>query len=251
MNRAIEELYIDLVDMYLDFVCDFYIPNNLTDELYGFILDVEKDLNQSPYYKVYKYSDSQPRDDHGRWTDGGGSSGSSSSGQLSDSNPDFHPTSEEIINSVPEITAFDSEELNHVVHTSCKDILMAIKDDIPGTEATISISLDLTQKSEIQKGEPGAGTVNPIRMNVPYVSIHNHASGDTFSDRDIRKFVVDTNAKAICVIGNNGRIYILQKNKDFNWIQFGIKTHTIDDDYNYNLQVLRGADKYGLQYYKK
>ena len=77
MSRAIvEELYIDLVDMYLDFVCDFYIPNDLTDELYEFILDVEKDLNQTPYYKVYKYSDSQPRDDHGRWTDGGGSSGS-------------------------------------------------------------------------------------------------------------------------------------------------------------------------------
>ena len=78
MSRAIvEELYKDLVDMYFDFVCDFYIPNDLTDELYGFILDVEKDLNQSPYYKVYKYSDSQPRDDHGRWTDGGGSSESS------------------------------------------------------------------------------------------------------------------------------------------------------------------------------
>ena len=29
---------------------------------------------------INKYSDSQPRDDHGRWTDGGGDSGSGSSG---------------------------------------------------------------------------------------------------------------------------------------------------------------------------
>ena len=76
-KEIIEELYKDLVDMYFDFVCDFYIPNDLTDELYGFILDVEKDLNQTPYYKVYKYSDSQPRGENGRWIDAGGSGGSS------------------------------------------------------------------------------------------------------------------------------------------------------------------------------
>ena len=218
------------------------------------ILDVEKDLNQTPYYKVYKYSDSQPRDDHGRWTDGGGSSGSSSSGQLSDSNPDFHPTSDEIINSVPDITAFDSEELNHAVHTSCKDILMSIKDDIPGTEATISISLDLTQKSEIQKGEPGAGNITPIKMDVPYVSIHNHASGETFSIADLMIFHDDPNCKSIVVIGNNSNLYILKKNANFNstdFFEYCMRKHLGFTSYNNEDDFIQGADICGTSYYRK
>lgn len=210
-------------------------------------------------------TDYSTRDEHGRFTGsvphggnsgggssgGSGSSGESSGGTQSDSSGDFHPVTDAAIEAVPKIAEFGSDEVNQAVHTACKDILTAVKDDPPGTEATVSISLDLTRKSAVQKGEPGAGTVKPVVLDVPYISIHNHASGDTFSDRDIRKFVADKNAIAICVVGNNGRVYILQKTDSFNWIKFGIKTHSIDDDSNYNLQVTQGAEKYGLQYYEK
>lgn len=195
-------------------------------------------------------------DGSGGGSGGGSSGGSEGSGESgggtqSDSSGDFHPVTDAAIEAVPKIAEFGSDEVNQAVHTACKDILTAVKDDPPGTEATVSISLDLTRKSAVQKSEPGAGTVKPVVLDVPYISIHNHASGETFSDRDIRKFVADKNAIAICVVGNNGRVYILQKTDSFNWIKFGIKTHSIDDDSNYNLQVTQGAEKYGLQYYEK
>lgn len=205
---------------------------------------------------ISKYSDSQPRDDHGRWTDGGGgSSGSSgggaSSGRLNDSSPEFYPTSDEIINSVPEITAFDSEELNHAVHTSCKDILMSIKDDIPGTEATISISLDLTQKSEIQKGELGAGTVKAIPLDVPYVSIHNHASGETFSKRDLRKFIKDDSNIHSVVVGNNGHLFILSKTENYNDLKMiSALRYIIKSDGLSEEMICKGLKEYGIKYYE-
>ena len=37
----------------------------------------------------------------------------------------------------------------------------------------------------------------------------------------------------------------------FNWVQFGIKTHSFSESSDYNLQVLNGAEQYGLRYYEK
>ena len=93
--------------------------------------------------------------------------------------------------------------------------------------------------------------MQPVKMNVPYLSIHNHASGETFSSRDIQKFVADEKASALCVVGNNGKVFILEKTDSFNWVQFGIKTHSFIESSDYNLQVLNGAEQYGLQYYEK
>ena len=205
-----------------------------------------------------RYSDDQPRDDHGRWMGGGGgeSSGGTSDSdtltdQLNDSSVDYHPVTDAAIDSIPEIAVFDNAELNQAVHTGCVDVLKAVKDAPPGTEATISISLDMKQKSDVQIGEPGAGTVHPVKMNVPYLSIHNHASGETFSGRDIQKFVADEKVSALCVVGNNGKVFILEKTDSFNWVQFGIKTHSFSESSDYNLQVLNGAEQYGLRYYEK
>ena len=48
---------------------------------------------------IAKYSDSQPRDDHGRWTDGGGDSGGSSGGAVASNTEtasNSHPRNEEL-----------------------------------------------------------------------------------------------------------------------------------------------------------
>ena len=175
----------------------------------------------------------------------------SGSGKLSDSSNKFLKVTAEAIKSIPEINIFNSAELNQAVHDGCVDVLKAVKELLPGTEATISISLDIKQKSDVLIGEPGAGTVQPIKMDVHYVSIHNHASGETFSGRDIRKFVADEKARVLCVVGNNGKVFVLEKTNNFDWVQFGINTHSFNDSDDFNLQVLNGAEQYDLRYYEK
>ena len=213
---------------------------------------------ESAIININKYSDDQPRDDHGRWIEAGG--GSSSGGgassnpdkePLSDSSGEFHAVTDDAIESIPEITEFDSKELNQAVHTACKDILKAVKKDPPGTEATISISLDLTQKSKLQKGESGAGSVKLVTMDVPYVSIHNHASGETFSLNDIDRFANNINHKSMIVVGNNGKIFILSKTKNYD--SAGFSGHYLPYYYGLttpknNRQVLKGGIKYGTKY---
>lgn len=213
---------------------------------------------ESAIININKYSDDQPKDDHGRWIDAGG--GSSSGGgassnpdkePLSDSSGEFHAVTDDAIEPIPEITEFDSKELNQAVHTACKDILKAVKKDPPGTEATVSISLDLQKKSELRKGSPGEGTVTPIKMAVPYISIHNHASGETFSLKDVDQFASDYNNKAIVVVGNNGKVFVFSKTNNYNAERFsayylsrlyGIVTSESKE------QFLKGGTKYGTKY---
>lgn len=235
-----QDLLNQCMDIYLDMIEDNF-PFDLTECVWELIISISK------------YSDSQPRDDHGRWTDSGGGSGgdASSSGHLSDSKTDFIPVTNEAISSVPKITEFDDEEMNKTVNNACKDVLKAIKNDPPGTEATISISLDLTQKSAVQKGEPGAGTVKPVKMDISYVSIHNHPSGETFSLKDVDQFASDYNNKSIVVVGNNGKVFVLSKTNNYNAEGFsayylsrlyGIVTGESKE------QFLKGGTKYGTKY---
>ena len=89
-----------------------------------------------------------------------------------------------------------------------------------------------------------------ISFDEPYISIHNHPSGETFSGRDIDKFAYDKNHSAMCVVGNNGKLFILRKTEKFNWVEFGLKTIDFQDSADYAQTVLKGADNYGLEYYK-
>ena len=80
---------------------------------------------------------------------------------------------------------------------------------------------------------------------------HNHPSGGTFSEFDIDRFVIDEKAKAMCVIGNNGKWYILKKTSSFDWIDFEKSVLQISNKDDYAELVLKGAEKYGFKYYEK
>lgn len=189
---------------------------------------------------------------------GGNGAGGSLSGAaiepLSDSADEFHAVTDEAIDSIPQITVFDNAALNQEVHTGCVDVLKAVKDAPPGTEAIVSISLDAKHKSNVLIGEPGAGDIDPIRMDVPYVSIHNHASGETFSIADLMMFHDDKNCKSIVVIGNNSNLYILKKSTNFNstdFFEYCMKKHLGFTSYNSEDDFIQGAGVYGTSYYKR
>ena len=61
------ERILNTIDLYINSLQKDY-PKALTDNLWQAIINLRK------------YSDSQPRDDHGRWTDGGGGGSASGGG---------------------------------------------------------------------------------------------------------------------------------------------------------------------------
>lgn len=74
------ELLSECIRLYLD-IAEKDFSSGLTEGLYGLIMDIKKKLDPCYYVcktgYVIKYDPGQPRDDRGRWTDGGGSSGGS------------------------------------------------------------------------------------------------------------------------------------------------------------------------------
>ena len=213
-------------------------------------------LENENLYLLLKHSDDQPRDDHGRWTSDGSGSGAGLTGggdsgtmDLSDSSAEWKPVTQESIESVQNVTCFNDPKLNAAVTENCKQILSDVKDDPVGTEETISLKIsDL--KPVVSKGVPASGTVKPITLEEPYISIHNHPSGKTFSESDVSRFISSENAKAICVVGNNGKVYILSKKDDYDWESSQRKLIDIAGQPNYIELLTKGADRYGFTYYE-
>lgn len=172
---------------------------------------------------------------------------------LRDSNLIWSPVTEKSLSAIPDVSAFSDERINQVVKEQCRFILESVMNDEVGTECTVSIRMNNCH-AEHQKGESGAGAVMPIRMDTPFISIHNHASNETISPRDARLLPLCENCQAVIVIGNKGdKLYILQKTDEFNArgffdaIQEKIKpenSHISDD------QFLKESEKYGTKYFR-
>ena len=198
-------------------------------------------------------------DDRGRFTfsSGGGSapkkvdkSGKSDKIKYEDSSSKRIRITQKAIDSVPDVSAFSSDELNKLVTDKCREILTDLKSDAVGTEETVSIKLS-SLESEKRKGGQGDGVVEGIVFDEPYITIHNHPSCKTFSGRDIDLFAYDSQLKAICIVGNDGRVFILHKTTEFNWTKYGIETFFIQGKKDYAESILKEADKYGFKYYQK
>lgn len=57
------------------------------------------------------------------------------------------------------------------------------------------------------------GQVKIPRFDVPYIAIHNHPSGLTFSPADIYNIVDNHNMEILTDVGNNGAVYTLEKSE--------------------------------------
>ncbi|GEM_PF-4552449 len=172
---------------------------------------------------------------------------------LRDSSQILFSVTENSLSAIPDVSVFSDERINHAVKEQCRFILESVMHDETGTECTVSISMNDCH-TEHQKGESGAGTVIPVRMDTPFISIHNHASNETISPRDARLLSLCESCHAVVVIGNKGdKLYILQKTDKFNArgffdaIQEKIKpenSHVSDD------QFLKESEKYGTKYFR-
>ena len=128
---------------------------------------------------------------------------------------------QEAIDRVAKLDVFDDEAINIAIQNQSRRILHDMTSHQPGTEETISMALDDLASSFFNIGDEGAHSVEAIVLHKPYISIHNHPTGKTFSELDINKFFKDPNMEAMCVVGNDGSMYIVIKRSEYNWMTFG------------------------------
>ena len=185
------------------------------------------------------------------WAEKKGLTGGSNGGIINkDSSFDFYPVSERALNGKLMVDAFEDVRLNEDISTGMHDILSAVKDHVPGTEAGLLIPIGGGKRSDIILGDEGGGTIKRPGINEPYVSIHNHASGETLSADDVKRLITHKDETGAFVVGNNGNIYGVIKSDNFDWMNFQMQI--IDRSYEDVVKELKENGMiYGLQYYQK
>lgn len=212
------------------------------------------------YVLEFRYNHNH--DSKGRFCSGSGSGSSAGTGRGIDNSPksgynDSNDTAiaitDEAISRVPKMNVFEDDNINRAIQEHSKELLREARKYPTGTEVGAVIELDNVSKisgNGFIKGADGELTVSIPKCPSAGVTIHNHPSGETFSMSDINKFSSDTNAKAMYVIGNNGKCYTLKKNANFNWIEFEFKKIDLGNNPNSADKVLKEPEYYGFSYYK-
>ena len=192
------------------------------------------------------------------WADKKGLTGGSNGGIIGnkDSSFDFYPVSNYVLQKGINFNVFNNDELNSSVESGMMEILSTVAPFTPGTEAGLTIKLSDCTRSDIILGEIGSGTIDIPERDYAYLSIHNHASGETFSFSDILMFHDHRNCKYSCVVGNNGKTFALEKTDSYNETGFyekimrrhlGFEPYTADNEYDF----IKECEQYGIRYIER
>ena len=169
-----------------------------------------------------------------------------------DSGDEFKPVIPEAYDRVKPFDIFGDERDNKVV-TAMRYILDQVKDKEPGTECLgLYDYQNINFIDKIISATPG-GEVDSITSNTMYISIHNHASGDTFSIGDILKLAIYDEARAIYVVGNNGNCYCLSKSDEYSKsgfmkLLYDRFEHPEKYVYDTELPFIKECEKHGIIY---
>ena len=172
-----------------------------------------------------------------------------------DSSNEFMPVSPEAYDRVKPFDIF-GDERDHKVAAAMRYVLDQVKGKEPGTEW---LGLYKHLNINLVDGEFSAtadGEVPPISYEKPYITIHNHASGDTFSIGDIYNLSADRNCRAIYVVGNNGNCYALSKTDNCDETGFyekvmmrrlGFEPYTEPTEHEF----IKECERYGVKYLER
>lgn len=94
-------------------------------------------------------------------------------------------------------------------------VLDQVKDKEPGTEYLAIYDTETISNQKHILSPPGISYVKAIDYDSSYLTIHNHASCDTFSVEDMIQLYDHKHCKAIYVVGNNGNCYSLIKTEKY------------------------------------
>ena len=224
--------------------------------------EAKLDIERAFFKAKQKQREIEERYNHNHDSKGRFASKNSSTGIDSDDknvyndNKGHHiPITTESISSVAKPDIFSDDELNVRVQNMCKDLLNESSDDPPFTERAYSVTLKELQGNAKNiskaKGGDGEGTVIIPSLDEPYISIHNHPSGETFSGKDVREFLLNRNMKAFIVIGNNGEMVTMVKGADSDTANALPKVFAFisgSSEYKSETELWKGLSVYGIEY---
>ena len=199
-----------------------------------------------------KYGNQNPNGDPKEILRNGGEllQNAAKSGKIySDSSDDYMPVTEESYRNI-DTYSFFGDDRDNLLRAAFHEILNIVKNYAPGIELLRVYSVNemniLGEKLSETEGKVGA-----ISTIEDCITIHNHASGGTFSIRDLDQFTKNENVKAILVIGHNGNIYSLKKEDNYlkedvslTYLCHYKMINRFDDDES----MLRELEKYGATY---
>lgn len=172
-----------------------------------------------------------------------------------DSNDVYKPVAPEAYSRIKPLDVF-GDQRDHQVAAAMRYVLDQVKGKEPGTE-WLGLYDHLTMRLlDGVLSEIGAGEVRTLNHDSPYITIHNHASGETFSIGDIYNLSVDRNCRAIYVVGNNGNCYALFKTDNCDETGFyekvmmrrlGFEPYTEPTEHEF----IKECERYGVKYLKR
>ena len=177
---------------------------------------------------------------------------SAESGIIRDSRNEFLTITEQSMSRINTLNVFGDDRDNKVAEAMCT-MLKSMIDKEPGTETTSIFSLEDMHLIDTRTADNADGSVQPLNHESPFISIHNHPSGETFSFRDIAIFQSQNNCKYMFVVGNNGNVYVLTKEQDYNNIglfeclmrvRLGFSKYSDEENF------IKECEKYGIKYFK-
>ncbi|WP_195984067.1 minor capsid protein [Clostridium sp. D33t1_170424_F3] len=181
------------------------------------------------------------------------------SGILKDVNLNPLPVTAESLGAVKTV---HSEILSPVLQLKLKNehkkLLMSIVSKPLGTEAGATFDLSMKKLNQVI-GKDAAAKVRIPKEEVPYIAIHSHPTGGTFTHNDLWLFASDNNMKVLTAVGNNGSVYAVEKSdsfskkKFFEYYQEAMSQHpdylkTPEKYAKYMDSLLKGIGNFGINY---
>lgn len=132
-------------------------------------------------------------------------------GILNEGSEGYVPITRESIEAVRPFSCqtLDTEASNALA-SAHKRLLAQAAAHPAGTETARSYGLDMQPLGKTSVGQK-PGSVRISNQSVPYILIHNHPDGLTLSPTDILGFVTHDNLRMMTAVGNNGRVYAVEK----------------------------------------
>ena len=170
------------------------------------------------------------------------------------------PINSEILSSIQSFPCYLlSPQLQNRLKNEHKKLLISVSGRPLGTEAGATYDLQMNRLNSVV-GEPGAGNIKIPKETVPYIVMHSHPTGETFTHTDLILFAKDQNMKMITAVGNNGFIYAAEKTDSFSLLEFNRLWEDAKAMYSDYLDtpkkymncieyVLKGVERCGIKYH--
>lgn len=141
-----------------------------------------------------------------------------------------------------------------------KKLLMTVSRAPLGTEYGECYNLNMERLTPQPKAGEKLGRVRLPDFPEPYIAVHNHPNGLTFSVGDIQQVLERQNLKMLTAVGNNGRVYAMEKASSFSPEPLKALMDELKERYseyvqdgNIHLQLVETfferAEQYGLHLY--